>query len=128
MSTESSLPSTDGDDWFRPGTHSLWLYDREDRGKPALVAVYEWEIAGLRGVYIEATWGDLNELEASNGEWDTDYTMLCQEAREQEQLATLAFAELVAGGTMRRIGTMPPVGDFTESPIGFEKRQASADG
>ena len=43
MSVDHSQPVTSGEDWFQPGTHSLWLYTREGRGEPALVSVYEWE-------------------------------------------------------------------------------------
>ena len=125
MGASSSQPPTSDEDWFQPGTHSLWLYDREGRGTPALLAVYEWELAGLRGVHIEGAWGDLRELKASKGEWDVDYTMLHDEVMEQEQLHSLAFAELVAIGHMRRIGVMPQIEGFTESPIGFEKRAVS---
>lgn len=126
MSAEGSSQTTaDGEDWFQPGTHSLWLYDRKGEGTPALLAVYAWEIAGLRGVYIEGAWGDLHELKASKGEWDVDYTMLHDEVMEQQQLHSLAFAELVATGHMHRIGAMPPTEGFTESPIGFEQRALS---
>jgi hypothetical protein len=125
MSVSTSLPATAGQEWFQPGTHSLWAYDREGRGKPALVVVYEWEEAGLRGVYIEGAWGDLRDLSGPKTEWDSDYTMLDRETIEQEELNPLEFARLVAGGHMHRIGAMPLVVGFDQPPIGFGAQSAS---
>jgi hypothetical protein len=123
MSGDASTSPGGGGCWFQRGTHSLWLYDREGRGQPALLAVYEWELAGLRGVCIEAAWGDLGELKSAKGDWDVDYKMLLGEVIEQEQLSPLHFAELVATGHMHRIGAMPRVDGFSESPIGLEKER-----
>lgn len=118
----SQMPTNDGD-WFQPGTHSLWLYDREGRGKPALLAVYEWEMAGLRGVYIENVWGDLLELSDSKDDWDPDYTMLRGEVIAQEQLNPLEFAQLIATGHLHRIGSMPQIEGYIEPPFhGKESR------
>jgi len=85
-----------------------------------LVSVYEWEIAGLRGVAIEGTWGDLGELKRSNGDWDVDHEMLYKEASCQEELSVQYFAELVAHGQMLRIGEMPPVGRYAEPAPGVQ--------
>ncbi len=106
-------------EWFQPGTHSLWLHDREGRGVPALVAVFEWEIEGLRGVSIQGAWGDLVELKAAGEDWDVDYTMLHDECMDQEQLDVLTFAELVRGGHLKRIGVMPPINGFDAPPSRF---------
>jgi hypothetical protein len=123
VSTDTSRPATSGDDWFRPGTHSLWLYTREGRGEPALVSVYEWEIAGLRGILIEGAWGDLHELKGSEEAWDVDHQMLCQETIAQDELSVQYFAELVAGGHMLRIGDMPPIGKYAETPLPHAMQQ-----
>jgi hypothetical protein len=119
VSTDRSQPATSGEDWFRPGTHSLWLYTREGRGEPALVAVYEWEIAGLRGITVDDTWGTLRELTEGESDWNADHQMLCKEATRQQKLSVQYFAELVATGHMLRIGEMPPVGKYAEPGMGF---------
>jgi len=120
VSADSSQPATSGEDWFRPGTHSLWLYTREGRGEPALIAVYEWENAGLRGVAIDDAWGTFRELTGSEEDWDPDHKMLRQETSCQEELSVQYFAELVAAGQMLRIGEMPPVGRYAQPASGFE--------
>lgn len=35
------------EEWFRPDKYSVWAYDREGRGTPILLVLYEWEIEGL---------------------------------------------------------------------------------
>jgi hypothetical protein len=117
VNTDRSQPATSGEDWFRPGTHSLWLYIREGQGEPALVSVYEWEIADLRGVLVEGAWGDLNELKDGKEAWDVDHQMLCRETIAQDELSVQYFAELVALGQLLRIGEMPPVGKYAETPL-----------
>lgn len=119
MSASGSQMPTDDGSWFQPDTYSLWAWDRGGEGKPALIAVYEWERAGLRGVYFIGAWGDLGELGASREVWDTDYTMLQSEVIQQEHMNSLAFAELIATGHMHRIGSMPSIEGYMEPPPGM---------
>ncbi len=125
MGASGSRPPTNVEDWFQPDTHSLWAYDRDGDGIPILVAVYEWETAGLRGVHIERAWGDLLELKDAGGEWDADYEMFHSEVIQQEQLGSRQFAELVADGHMHRIGRLPE--GFKMPPDGFRQEISSRD-
>jgi len=74
-------------------------------------------ISGLRGVLIEGAWGDLHELKTDEATWDVDHKMLSQETIAQDELSVQYFAELVALGQMLRIGPMPPVGKYAETPV-----------
>lgn len=89
-----------------------------------MVSVYEWEIAGLRGVAIDDAWGTFRELTGSEEDWDADHKMLRQETSCQEELSVQYFAELVALGQMLRVGEMPPVGKYAEPASGSQVASA----
>jgi hypothetical protein len=47
--------------WSEAGAISVWAWDREggvdQERSPILLAVEEWEKAGLRGIYVIDIWG-----------------------------------------------------------------------
>lgn len=92
-----------------------------------LIAVYEWEMAGLRGVDIMGIWGDISELEAPKDKWNPDYRTLRYEANEQKELHPAEFARLILSGHMHRIGPMPQLKGYTGVPAGYEVTPSESD-
>jgi hypothetical protein len=110
------------EDWFQPNTYSVWAYsprladetDAEMLQKPLFLVLFEWEIAGLRGVALSGAWGDLHDLAKPQTEWHTHYGSLIEELCVPEQMTSLQLAELIALGQLQRLGEMPKWGEFKE--------------
>jgi hypothetical protein len=112
------------DDWFRPNTYSVWAYnpgladeaDAELLQTPVFLVLFEWEIAGLRGVHLGGAWGALPDLAKPQDEWNPHYSSLLEELCVPEQMTSLQLAEHIALGHLRRLGEMPKWGEFKEPP------------
>lgn len=112
------------EDWFQPNTYSVWVYsprladetDAELLQTPLFLVLFEWEIAGLRGVALSGAWGDLPDLAKPQNEWHVEYASLLQELCVPEQMTSLQLAELIALGQLQRLGEMPKWGEFKEPP------------
>jgi hypothetical protein len=121
--------------WFRPGTYSVWVeadYDLEEDVRPAFLLLYEWEIVGLRGLFLVEAWGALSVLheKAEHPGRDHAYTLLYDDSRgEPESLHSLGLAKAIQSGELRRVGEMPALPGFTNAPDLVERRlQKSAAG
>lgn len=102
--------SPSGRDAFQPGSYSVWAYFREGDGdEPVLFTAYEWEIGGLRGVRVDCMW--LFE-EESMQDWEKHPD--CEKISGGMEAAQ--FARLVESERVHRIGVMPSIGRFAESP------------
>jgi hypothetical protein len=106
------------EEWFRPGTYSVWAYDREGEGTPVFLVLYEWEIASLRGVQLCGAMGSLLDVESPKEEWDTDYKTLRDEVMDPSDMASLQLAQLIYNGNLHRIGPMPRLEGYREPPAG----------
>lgn len=96
-------------DWLQPGAYSVWAYERDGENEPILFVAYEWETAGLRAVRVDCVW--LHEDEPEH-DWE--------KFPEFEQISggveAASFARLVEQGKVHRIGILPAIGRYAESP------------
>lgn len=95
-------------DWLEPGRYSVWAYLR-DGDEPILFAAYEWEDAGLCAVRVDCVWLHEDEPE-KNWATHTEFNHV------SGGVEAAVFARMVSSGKVVRIGTMPAIGRYAESP------------
>ena len=99
-------------EWFEPGAYSMWSYQREDQNaEPILLAAYEWEVAGLRGIRVDSVW--LHEDER-----DIPWEKFPEFDQISGGLDAALFAQLIESNRVIRIGRLPAVGRFATPPPG----------
>jgi hypothetical protein len=109
-------------DWFEPRTYSVWVFkdpssDEETDPAPiVLFVLFEWEIAGLRGVELRKIYGSLSDLLRPEEERDTEYRSLSKELAMPEWFQGVRLAELIDQGHLQRLGSMPQWGEFSTLP------------
>src|ERR1700688_45981 len=117
MPAESGTqPLTGQEQWYQPGTYSVWAYDRYGEGQPILLVLYTWEVLGLRGLYLASALGELLDVEKPKAEWDGDYTTLRNEVMEPSQMTSLQLIQLIRAGNLHFIGLMPKLDRYKNPP------------
>ncbi len=115
-STDDSQPRRNG--WTEAGTISVWAWDRECRAhqerRPILLAVEEWEKAGLRGVHVIDIWAPDPAVTKPEEESDLKHDL---EFWRDEDSGSWRFAELVEAGQLHYVGSLPAI-------PGYNPRQA----
>lgn len=106
---ESAPETPERPDWLQPGTYSVWAYERDGENEPILLVAYEWEASGLCGVRVAHVW--LHEDEA-----ERDWEKLPEFDKISAGTEAALFAGLIERGKVHRIGSMPPIGQYTEQP------------
>jgi hypothetical protein len=114
MSTINAPQPLETGDWFQAGTYSLWIFHlTEPEAGDELLVLFEWEIAGLRGLLLHDIWVNADELKEPN---EARARSLERELAEPSRFAPLPLAQAIADGDLHRIGRMPAIEGFTAPP------------